>query len=327
MTCFPSWRQARAVASLHVGDSRIRLLGAEAPVDVGITASVSDLADRGDQPGKADLTITIAKGQVVLKGDVKVAPPGFGGSLKISDLSLPGLAHAAGAVPRALLQSATLNSDLKIEAGLAAPGDGSAPAANDLRVSGKLALADLEGAGVAPQDFAVTAKSCGLDINELSAPGVLSASASAEPSRDLRLKGRLSLGDLQLTGSDPKAFLLQIHALNLPITELNVPGLLPGKGRGETSKPIGVVLGDVRIESPTVRVTRAAGGFALPNFSAAPATAAPPPPAEGTAPRPVEVKLTSLRIEKGDVAMTDHTVKPFFQGHLSPLAVELSEVR
>jgi len=316
-----------SLASLHVDDSRVLLLGAEAPVDVGIAAAVSGLADSGEQPGKADLTITVAKGQIGLKGAVKVAPPAFGGSLKISDLSLPGLARAAGAVPLALLQSATLSSDLKIEAGLAAPGDGSAPAANDVRVSGKLALADLQATGVAPQNFAVTAKSIALDIGELSAPGALSASANTEPSRDLRFKGRLSLGDLQLTGPDPKAFLLGIHALNLPITELNVPGLLPGKGQGETSKPIGIVLGDMRIESPKVRATRTADGFVLPNFSAARATAPPSPPAESAPPRSIEVKLASLRIDKGDVTMSDHTVKPFFRGRLSPLAVELSQVR
>jgi len=315
-----------SLASLHIDDSRVLLRGAEAPVDVGIAASVSGLADSGEQPGKADLTITIAKGQVALKGAVQVAPPAFGGSLKISDLSLPGLARAAGAVPLALSQSAMLSSDLKIEAGLAATGDGSASAANDVRVSGKLALADLQASGIAPQNFAVGAKSISLDIDELSAPGVLSASASTEPSRDLTFTGRLSLGELQLTGPDPKAFLVGIQALSLPITELNAPGLLPGKGQGESSKPIAVVLGDVRIESPKVRVTRTADGFALPNFSAAPA-APPSPPAQSTPPRPIEVKLASLHIDKGDVAMTDRTVKPFFRGRLSPLAVELSQVR
>ena len=316
-----------SLASLHVDESRVLLLGAEEPIDVGIAAAVSGLADSGEQPGKADLTVTVAKGQVALKGAVTVVPPAFGGSLKITDLSLPGLVRAAGAVPVTQLRSATLSSDLKVEAGLAAPGDGSAPAASDVRVSGKLALADLQATGVAPMDFAVTAKSIGLDIGELNAPGALPAPASAEPSRDLTFKGRLSLDDLQLTGPDPNAFLLGVHALNLPITELNVPGLLPGKGKGETSKPIRVVLGDMRIESPKVRVTRTADGFVLPNFSAAPATAPPPAPAESTPPRPVEVTLTSLRIDKGDVTMSDQTVKPFFRGRLSPLAVELSQAR
>jgi uncharacterized protein involved in outer membrane biogenesis len=312
-----------SLASLRVDDARVRLLGAEAPVDVGVAASVSGLADSGDQPGKVDLTISNAKGQIALKGAVKVTPPAFGGSLKIAALSLPELAHAAGAVPRALLQSARLSSDLKIEAGLAATGDGSASATSDLHVSGQLALAGLQAAGVAPQNFAVTAKSIELGIGQLDVPGVLPSSGPAT-APDLRFKGQLTLSDLELTGPDPKAFSVGAHAFEVPITSLSVPGLLPMKG--QSPGPIRVTLGKVRLDKPTVQVTRTAEGFALPDFSAAPATTPPSAPTESAPPRSVEVKLASLRIDKGDVAMTDRTVKPFFNGRLSPLDVDLSQV-
>jgi len=314
-----------SVAALHVTDSRVQLLSTAPPVDVGITASASNLADSGDQPGEADVIVNVANGQVALKGAVKVAPPAFGGSLQISDLSLPGLARAVPAVPQELLQSGRLSSDLKIEAGLAAPGDGTVPTAGDVRVRGKLSLADLGVRGVAPQDFSLTAKAVDLGIADLDVPGVLPSSAPAAAS-DLRFKGQLDLSNLELSGPDPKAFRVGARTFEVPITALSLPGLLPAKGHVESAAPIRVALGEVRLNEPTVQVTRTAKGFLLPNFSGSRAQPEASPPAEGT-PRAVEVSLASLRLDKGTVAMTDQTVKPFFNGRLSPLDVDLRQVR
>ncbi len=314
-----------SVASLHLGDSRVRLLGDAEPLDVGIGASAGGIADSGEQPGTAEVTLTVGEGQVALKGSVKVAPPAFGGSLKISDLSLPELARAAAAVPPGLLQSARLSSDLTVEAGLAAAEDGTAPAAGDVRVRGKLSLGDLHVTGVTPQDFSLTAKSIDLGINELDVPGALPSSAGAAAS-DVRFKGQLALGDWMLSGPDPKTFSVGAHAFEVPITAISAPDIFSTEEKTAGAAPIGVTLGDVRLEKPTVQVTRTAEGFALPNFSGPPTKAEASPPPKGT-PHAIEVTLASLRLDGGTVDMSDRTMKPFFNGRLSAVDADLEQVR
>ncbi len=328
----PPWHWS--LASLRVADSHVQLIGAEEPIDVGVALGVSDLNPEGSQPARLQLALTVGKGSLNVDGAARLAPPGFGGTLRITDLSLPELAAATGVLPRGLLQAAQLGAQLTVEAGLAADGaDGVAVAARDVRLRGALSLAGLRVASAGVQGFSLGARSIDLTIADLRAPGVLPASGTktVEPGADageLRTGGRLSLVDVELAGADPNAFVVGTRALDLTIKELSVPGVLPGGGADAAAQPLRVALGDLRITGPRVRITRTADGLVLPATSSAPAPPAAETPAPQASPaRRVEVTLDTLRLAEGNVALADRAVKPFFEGRLSPLAIDVRGVR
>jgi hypothetical protein len=393
----PPWRWS--VSSLHIGDTRVRLLGTAAPLDVGVGLDLTDLVDHADAPAHIALALTAGKGTLHVDGALRVAPPGFGGTLRIADLSLPELAAAAGALPHDLLQTARLGSDLTVEAGLPASKDGGELAAPDVRVQGKLSLADLHMTLPSPPGLSVGVHSVDLAFNELQVPGVLPApspearAAGALPPGDVRVRGKLSvadvsvaatgpqgftfglhaldlgitellahaaiptthgsgpvgsstgdvqvagrlaLADLKLAGADDKAFAIGTRSLDLPFTQIILPGVLGSPAAG-TRRPMHVALGDILLTAPSVRITRTPEGLVLPNFSGAPPAAAPapePPPAPApaaaaAAPAPprAEVAVDSFRLTDGDVAVVDRTVKPFYQGGLSALNIEVTKLR
>lgn len=394
------WRWS--VSSLRIADTRVRLFGTDAPLDVGVGLDLTDLADHADQPAHVALALTAGTGTLNADGGLRVAPPGFAGTVRMTDLSLPELAAAAGALPRDLLQAARLGADLTVEAGLATSKDGSALNPSDVRVHGKLSLADVKLTPPTPPGLSVGVRAIDLAFTELQVPGVLPApqpdaaagSASSvtaltagdvharcnlsvadmnvaaagpqgytfslrsldlgitdllargaipvahkegapeSPSGDVQLGGRLTLGDLQLAGTDAKAFSIGAGSLDLPFKDIALPGVL-GKAAGDaTARPLRVALGDIRLAAPSVRITRAPEGFVLPNFSGAPAAAEPAPqpvpaaaPAVPPAPPRVAVAVDSLRLTDGNVVVDDRTVKPFYRGGLSALNMQVTKLR
>jgi len=130
----------------------------------------------------------------------------------------------------------------------------------------------------------------------------------------------LSLTELQLIGTDAKTFFVGIRGLDVPIKELKLPA---GGAAAETRTR--VALGDARLTAPTVLVTRTADGIVLPQLSVGAPAAQPAPAVAPT--RRVDVALDALRATEGQVSTLDRTVKPFFNGRLSRLGIELRDVR
>src|SRR5439155_89599 len=94
----------------------------------------------------------------------------------------------------------------------------------------------------------------------------------------------------------------------------------------------------VSLVEPYVQLTRTPEGLILPPLSTAPASeanpaAAAPEPAPPGAPavQPVgpsgDLAVESLRLTKGRIFVTDRTVKPFFSGGLSPLDIDVTQLR
>ncbi len=311
------------VTSLRVADSRLRLPAAGAPLDIGVRLDANDLASNTDRPAHVELALTHGNGSVNVAGSLRVAPPGFAGTLHIADLALPELAAAAGAQSPPLLQAGRLASDLTIEAGLAvADGTGETVAPSDLGLQGRLSLAELRLSRASPQPFSAEARAIDLAVTDLRAAGVLAG--TGPESVDLRMRGRLAVSEFALTGADPNAFAVSGRALDLQIMELSVPGVW-----GETSaasRPMRVAFGDLHLTGPSIQLMRTPEGLVLPQL----ATAAPPaeaPAAAGAPPRRVEVVVESVRVADGRVAVVDRTVKPFFQAGLAPLTIELRRLR
>jgi len=342
----PPWHWS--LSKLHITDSRVRLLQTGAPLDVGVDASVSDLADDADRPGALKVVLKVAEGSATVDGALRLARLGFAGSVRVTQFPLAKLLAAAAVLPTGVLQAAELASDLKIEAGMPAPdSEAGALAPGEARVRGRLSLAGLQAGTPGARGFSLTAKSIDVSSGELRAPGVVpvagaqvdSPGVAGTASRELLVRGKLSLGEFSLAGAEAKTFALGARGLELDLKEASLPGVLPGPAPGDAARPIRIALGALRVRGPSVRVTRTADGILLPSFAIAPSL--PPERSAGTAEakkeeapeartpkgRAVEVTLDGLRLTDGSVGLVDRTVKPFFEGKIAPLRIALRGVR
>ncbi|MFN8628151.1 MAG: DUF748 domain-containing protein [Candidatus Binatia bacterium] len=337
----PAWHWSLAKGQLS--HSRLRLLRTKAALDVGVDATISDLADDAERPAPLHLALTVGAGSVNIDGALRLARLGFAGALRVVELPLAEILAAAAILPAGVLQAAELASELTVEAGMPVPDrEASAPAPGEARLRGRLSLSGLRAGTPGAQGFSLTAKAIEVGIGELRAPGVVpgagsqasSAAAPGAAANDLSLRGTLSLSDVLLAGADAKSFALGTRALGLDLKEATLPGVLPGPATAEKTRPMRIALGDLRIGGPSVRVTRTPEGIPLPSFVIAPAASSEPianrGEASGTAQstaRPLEVTLDNLRLADGSVALTDRAVKPFFEGGIAPLHVDLRGVR
>src|SRR5207249_540802 len=122
------WRWS--VGSLRVADTRLYLLGAEPATEVGVDVEASELTSDGDEPAPVRLALGLLDGSLRVEGGLRIARPGFTGTLTLDRLSLPELAGLAGALPPGIVQQGVLGAELALAAGSSAPTPGDeAPAA------------------------------------------------------------------------------------------------------------------------------------------------------------------------------------------------------
>src|SRR5437870_3648159 len=170
----------------------------------------------------------------------------------------------------------------------------------------------------------------------VSAELALAAGSSAPTPGDLRVQGNITVTDSWVAAADPTEFAAGWSVLDVGIDELDVPGVLDGDTT--TAPRTGVRLGAVTLVVPHVQLTRTPDGLILPPLSTAPeseaksAADAPEPAPPGAAVvQPVgpsvDVAVESLRLTRGRIFVTDRTVKPFFSGGLSPLDIDVKQLR
>ena len=342
----PPWHWS--LSRMHVTDSRIRLLRTQTPLDVGVEATVSELADDAERPAPLLLALHVGGGSLTIAGAVRLAGLGAAGTVRVVKLPLAELLAAVAVLPTDLLQAAEFSSELTIEAGMAVSGnEGGALAPGEARVRGRLSLSGLRAGTPGAEGFTLSANSIEVGIAELRAPGVVpgaraqaaSTGAPGAAAPDLLVRGKLSLAEFLLAGADAKNFAIGTRSFELNVKEAILPGILPGAPGGGAAGPMRIALGDLRVGGPAVRVTRTADGIVLPSFAP---TKAPPPGSAGMAaaaqkvegsaagqpgPPPIEVTLEAMRLEDGDLGLADRTVKPFFEGRLAPLRIELRGLR
>ena len=285
----PPWHWS--VAALDVGDTKVSLLRPEAtPLDIAIDAHLRHLADAGD-PASLDVRLAVPPGSLAVAGAARVAPPGFGGTVKIAALPVADLiaaARAAANLPAGLLQAASLDGDLTVEAGLGA--DGAAGRTDAVRVHGALALDAFQMQGPDPGAFAVAWKHFGVPVDALELPGLVPGSPPPGPAPIRVALGAVRLEELAATLTRTAEGLL----------------LPPPLGPGAPAGPPGA--------------TPAAPP------AAQPASASPPPPAVPARPAP-SVTVASFTLARAGVALVDRTVKPWFVGELKPLDVDARGIR
>src|SRR5438094_2844156 len=254
---------------------------------------------------------------------------------------------------RVLAGDAPTDVGVELEArGLSGDGDEPAPVRLALRL-GDGSLTAEGGLRVGRPGFAGSLTLDKLPLPELAAlPGALppnvvqkgvvsaelggAAGSSAPVPGDVRVQGKITVTDPWVAAADPEEFAAGWSALDVGIDELDVPGVLGGDTT--TAPQIGVRLAAVSLVEPYVQLTRTPEGLILPPLSTAPASeanpaAAPPEPAPPGAPavQPVgpsgDLAVESLRLTKGRIFVTDRTVKPFFSGGLSPLDIDVKQLR
>jgi hypothetical protein len=153
---------------------------------------------------------------------------------------------------------------------------------------------------------------------------ILAGKGSSAPGvADLRVAGTLGLAGLEVGKAGDKDFAVAWKDFALKLRELTV---VPALG-GDPAKPraVAVTLERVQLVEPNVSLARTAGGLVLPPLGggAEPTQATPEPPAAAApAPAPVvNAKLDVLKVERGRVAFSDRSVKPFYDARVEQLDV------
>jgi len=158
---------------------------------------------------------------------------------------------------------------------------------------------------------------------------------AAPPAADLRVAGTLGLAGLAVGKPNDPDFAAGWKDFELQIKEVRVA---PATG-GDPAQPraIDVALDLFRLVEPDVHVTRTETGIALPPIGgaakpeeskAAPEPAKPPAQALPAAPPPqIHAQLAKLRVESGRARISDHSVKPFYEGRIEKLDVRGRGIR
>ncbi len=207
----------------------------------------------------------------------------------------------------------------------------------DIRFRGKVQVADPSVSVAGAKAPLASVKTIDLTIDELSLPALLAKRDGGDPSAanaDIRMRGKLSVAEPRCAAANPKEFSVAAKTVDVGIEEVLVPNVQhPRPG------PMRVRLRDISIVSPNVQVTRTKDGIVLPQLTSAPAAstqpvatpAAAPRSPSGVAPPPptpaVDVSLASFKLVKGRIAFTDRAVKPYYSGVITPLDIDLKEVR
>lgn len=156
------------VAKVALDDARVRAVGGDGPLDVGIAAELGTLASDADARSPVKLSLAPASGGTIdVAGDLTVQPIGFEGTLRIAGLVLPPLTQPVATAATRLLKHGVANVALDVAAGASAK----APQGG-VRLGGTIDVADLEVASDDPKPFAFRWKSLALALRDLAAPGV-----------------------------------------------------------------------------------------------------------------------------------------------------------
>jgi hypothetical protein len=175
------------------------------------------------------------------------------------------------------------------------------------------------------------------------------AESGAEAAADaLGVRGRIALDGVRLAAADPREFAVSWQRFEVPLDEVRVPGVVTEAPAGAAAASLRVALGAVRLEEPSVQVTRTAEGVVLPPpLGQAPAEERPaqgspqegkPAEAKPTQGRPVEaapeeparkvaVEVASFVLSRGRVGLADRTVRPVFSGEIKALDIEARGIR
>ncbi len=286
----PSPAFAWKVDEIDVVGGRLDVLGGPQTLELGLDGKVTGLSSDLAKPAALAVDVTEGTGSIHLGGAFTAQPPGFDGSLQISELALGPMAAPFAPPIGALLRSGVARADLKVAAG--PPASPQAPQAGGARVSGSLAVTGLEVREGDGKDFRLAWKELAIDARELTVPGVLAAADAPK-------------------STDPIHVTLDRFNLVEPAVRL-------------TRTEQGIALPQTSAPKAGGEAAPAPPGEAAPALPPAPEVAAAPAPAAAD---PVIAEIAKLALERGRIEVTDRTVKPFYQANVSPVDLRATGVR
>jgi hypothetical protein len=245
-----------SVANVRLSNSTVEILSDQPTLGVDVDLTATNLASAADAIAHVALGLGIPPASVKVDGDLRIAAPAFGGTMKIADLDLPPLLAASGAVDPSLLPSAILKTDLAIEAGLPSSTGGATVEPHLLRVRGGVGLGDTR---VAPPggELAVALKRLDLAIDELVVPGVIPIGHKADNAAAIRLAARLDVQEPNLTRGGEQPMRVDAQSIGLALSDVTVPAALAGLAPAESAQPIHAVA-QLEVTAPRVGLDAAA---------------------------------------------------------------------
>ncbi len=174
------------------------------------------------------------------------------------------------------------------------------------------------------------AQAIGLQLSDLSVPGLVLGAPPADNAQPMHAAVVLNVAQLHAARGDGKEFSVATKSVAVPITELSVPGAL---GTGGQTQPLRAVVGEVRLDAPAMRITRTKEGIVLPVAATSPSAPplAKPTPAPAASPpspsRPLDLTIAALRLTNGSLDFADRAVQPPFRTRLAPIEVDARNIR
>src|SRR5262249_2123121 len=211
-----------SVGLIRVWDSLLHVISPDDTFDVGCTLRATNVRNEGEDPAAIALELLVGDGgSIKVDGKAHIQPVGFDGSVRAAQVPLPDIVATVGAFPPGVVQSALLNTDLGIAAGLLAPTRG------DVVVKGTIAFDDayLVGAGGPTTEFGD--KHLEFGLGELVLPGALPMEGHPETA-DARLTGgTVTLQNMRVARSEPTKIDLAAGSIGAALDQVTLPGVGP----------------------------------------------------------------------------------------------------
>jgi hypothetical protein len=287
-----------SVATVEVKDSMAKVFLEAPPLEIAIPAvKVEGLTSAQGHPAAVTLEVREGSGTLAVAGDVVIDPLAAKLHVTMNGLGLERFAAAAGVTPP-VLRRGDLSGDLKLSFG-----DGPTV------VSGNVALADLDVAPPASEDFALGWKRLEVVLRQANLPRLPAAP-------DAPAGGPIKVDLERVALAAPKVRLTRVpEGLVLPVVSVGpaAAGADAATGAVAPSSPHGEPSHEAAPPAPQAPPAVEAPAAAAPSVQQA--------PAPGAAPPNVQVALGELSVDGGEVTVVDRTVKPFYRGRLSAIAL------
>lgn len=232
----PPW--GWSLANFSVKDSRLRLIGTNTTLDVGVDWTLSNVGGDVGVIGRTEGTLSVGDGRIKVAGAVRAVPPGFQGVLEVNGLPLAEAVAGSAALPVDTVRSGRLDTSLTIEAGLAAAAD--APGAvgrDDVRLRGRVAVSDCV-VGSEKGPAAASMGSLDVTVDDLLLRGALRSAGAGSPGEsapaiDMQARGHAAATNVAFKTNEPAGLSVSAGSVGFDLATLSVrvPGGPPATTR------------------------------------------------------------------------------------------------
>jgi uncharacterized protein involved in outer membrane biogenesis len=312
------------------GDEPLKFAAASVSLEIPSLAVPATLAGLGPGEGvplvSGALRLELSDPRVDL-GDGNLTVEAQDVALQVTDLTLP-----------VLPLPAVVESEGELAAGKAdqvdpSPAEAAAVVpvgAPDVTLALQLDLGKLKVGTVQGNELNAGAESIALTLSDVVVPDFVAGAPLMPSSEPLRASGRLQLIEPRVARANGKEMSISAKSIDVPLQSLALPGVPGGIPAGVTAPALSAVFGEIRLETPKIRVTRRKEGLVLPAFSA---SAEPQQvetseaPVRAEASQPLELQIAAVRVRRGELDVTDRAVQPKFSTRFAPIEIDARKIK